>query len=309
MDFNKLKQKQKTNSIQDLTKSLENATGKKKNYNDEREWTLKGDDAGNGYAIIRFLPSPDEDCTGFVKLHTHGFKNATGQWFFENCPGTIGEKCPVCEANKELWDSGLEANKNIARERKKKTNFYSNILVIKDSNNPENEGKVFIYRYGQKIFEKIKEAAMPDESFGETPINAFDMFNGANFKLKMRKVGGFPNYDQSTFDTASPVAADEAKIEEIWKKTYSLKEFVSKDKFKSYAEIKERFQRFLNRKNDVSSTAETIQSKTESYKRPSHDEDDVPSYDVSDAPSHTHRSMDDEDDGNDALAEFQNLLA
>lgn len=306
MDFEKLKQRQKGNSIQELTKSLESASGKKKNYTDEREWSLKGDDSGNGYAIIRFLPSQDEDCSGFVKVQSHVFKNAAGQWFFENCPGTIGEKCPVCEANSELWNTGLEANKNIARDRKKKTSFYSNILVIKDSANPENEGKVFIFRYGQKIFDKIKEAAMPEESFGESPINAFDMFDGANFKLKMRRVGGFANFDQSIFDSPSPVSQDEEKMKEIWSKTYSLKEFVSKDKFKSYDELKEKFERFINRKTDVSSTAESVQSKTETSSR-SHDIDDTPEIEDSNETTYTSRSG--IDDSDDALSEFQSLLS
>ena len=261
IDFSKLKDRQRTTNIEALTKKLQEASGDaKKDYTDEREWKLKGDDAGNGFAIIRFLPSPDEDGLGFVKRYSHGYKNSAGRWFIENCPTTLVLPCPVCDANNELWATGLEANKKIVSNRKRKLNFYSNILVVKDPAAPENEGKVFLFRYGQKIFDKIKSAAMPDFE-DEKPIDAFNMFDdGANFKLKMKKVGEFPNYDSSVFDTPGAISQDEEKLKDIYSKTYSLAEFTDPKEFRSYDELKKKFERFESGKTgkEVSSTAEAV---------------------------------------------------
>lgn len=300
MDFEKLKQRQKANSIESLTKSLEDASGnKKKDYSDDRIWSLKGDDAGNGYAIIRFLPTPDEDSLPFVKVLSHGWKNKAGRWFIENCPTTLGHKCPICEANGELWNTGLESNKDIARDRKKKTNFYSNILVIKDAANPENEGKVFLYRYGTKIFEKIKDAAAGNEEMGETPIDPFNMFEGANFKLKMRKVGGFPNYDQSVFDNVSAISDDENRLKEVFSACYSLKEFVDPNEFRSYDDLKQKFERFLSGQSTQTSTAESVNTQTE-YK---HKDVQADMEDTS-----LSFNMDDDSSDDENLEKFKSLL-
>lgn len=310
MDFEKLKQRQKSsNTIEALTKKLEQADGGKKDYTDEREWKLKADEAGNGYAVIRFLPSPDEDETLFIKKYSHAFKNAAGRWFIENCPTTAGINlpCPVCEANKLLWDSGLEANKKIASERKRKLHYYSNILVVKDPANPENNGKVFLFKFGTKIFEKIKNAATP--TYDEKPIDAFNMFDeGANFKLKMRKVAGYPNYDESLFDAPAAISDDEDVIKAIFGKTYNLKTLVDPKDYRSYDELKQKYERFISGKTDAPrNTAESVDTgEDEGYKpkaatapatrTSSYDEDETPPFST------------EEDEGDDSLAQFKSLL-
>lgn len=301
IDFSRLKERQRTSNIEALTKKLQEAAGdNKKDYKDEREWKLKADDAGNGFAVIRFLPSCDEDCVGFVKKYTHGYQNAQGRWFIENCPTTLGQNCPVCEANATLWNSGSEASKKVASKRKRKLNFYSNILVVKDPASPENEGKVFLYRYGQKIFDKIKSAAMPDFE-DEKPVDAFNMFDeGANFKLKMKRVSGFPNYDSSLFDVRAPISTDDEKIKEVYGKVYSLKEYTDPKEYRSYEDLKARFDRFESGKTDtVAKTAESITESTTSIVSESDDNTDSAPWEEPDTSSTT-------DDG---LDEFQKLLS
>jgi hypothetical protein len=173
----------------------------------------------------------------WVKLYSHAFKGKGG-WFIHNCPTTLGEKCPVCEGNSELWNSGTESDKRIARDRKRKLNYVSNILVVEDPAAPQNKGKVFLFKYGKKIFEKIQEQMNP-EFQDESAVNPFDFWKGANFKLKVRKVDGYVNYDKSEFSAASELFdGDDAKLEALWKKQYALKEFINPKEFKSYAELK-----------------------------------------------------------------------
>jgi hypothetical protein len=238
MSFKDFKNRSK-NSINDLMKKLED--GSKKDYRDDRFWRPEQDKMGNGFAVIRFLPEVNgEDCP-WVKLYSHAFQGPGG-WYIENCLTTLGSghKDPVAELNSELWNTGSEEDKNIARQRKRKTTYISNILVLKDEANPQNEGKVFLYKYGTKIFDKIQEAMKP-EFKDEDPLNPFDFWAGANFKLKIRKVGGYTNYDKSEFDSPSALfGGDDNKIEKIWNQQHKLVEFISPNNFKSYDELKQR---------------------------------------------------------------------
>lgn len=255
MSFKDFKNKSK-NSINDLMKKLEDGT--KKDYKDDRFWRAEQDKMGNGFAVIRFLPEVEgEDCP-WVKLYSHAFQGPGG-WYIENSLTTMNQKDPVSELNSELWNTGSEEDKNIARSRKRKTTYISNILVIKDEANPQNEGKVFLFKYGTKIFDKIQEKMKP-EFKDEDPINPFDFWSGANFKLKIRKIGGYTNYDKSEFDISSSLFnGDDAKIEKIWKQQHSLNEFVAPQNFKPYEDLKKRLHEVLG--GDIRGTAPAI-SKT-----------------------------------------------
>ena len=237
----------KSNSLDKLLGAAEqeNKPLEKKSYVDERIWKPVMDKTGNGFAIIRFLPAPKDEELPWVKLWNHAFQGPTGQWYIENSLTTISQNDPVSELNSKFWNSGVESDKEIARRQKRKLQYYSNIYVVKDSANPENEGKVFLYRYGKKIFDKVMETMQPAFE-DETPINPFDFWEGANFKLKLRKVDGYWNYDKSEFETASALADDDEKLEEIWKKQYSLSEFTAPTNFKSYDELQTRLNTVLS---------------------------------------------------------------
>ena len=168
----------------------------------------------------------------WARVYNHAFQGPTGQWYIENSLTTVGQKDPVSEYNSQLWNTGLESDKEIARKQKRKLQYFSNIYVVTDSKHPENEGKVFLFRYGKKIFDKLM-AAMQPEFEDESPINPFDFWEGANFKLKIRKVDGYWNYDKSEFDKSSALFKDDAKIEEVWKSAYPLSEFTASTNFKS----------------------------------------------------------------------------
>ena len=249
MSFKDMKRKS-VGSISELTKKLETAE-KKNSYQDDRFWKPTLDKASNGMAVFRFLPAPENEDMPWAKLYTHAFK-VGGRWYIENSRTTIGEKDPVSEMNSELWNSGLESDKDIARDRKRKLSYISNILVLKDPGAPENEGKVFLYKYGVKIFNKIQEAMQP-EFDDEDPINPFDYWAGANFKLKVRKVGGYINYDKSEFESPSELlGGDDAKLEELWKTQHSLQAFVAPDQFKTYDELKKKLQEVVG--DDIRAT-------------------------------------------------------
>jgi len=228
--------KKQSQDISRLTGELEKINKGAESYKDDRIWKPELDQASNGFAVIRFLPAIQGEDVPWVRIFSHGFQGKGG-WMIENCPTTIGGKCPVCEANSELWNSGSDDDKNVARDRKRKLSYFSNILVVSDPKNPHNEGKVFLFKYGKKIFDKIMEKLQP-EFQDESPVNVFDFWKGADFKLKIRKVAGYVNYDKSEFDTPQPLmGGDDAKLEGVWKKQYSLKEFIAADKFKSYDEL------------------------------------------------------------------------
>ena len=236
----------KSNSLDKLLGAVqtENAPQEKKSYADERLWKPVVDKSGNGYAIIRFLPAVEGEDLPWAKVWNHAFQGPTGQWYIENSLTTIGQNDPVSEMNSAYWNSGVESDKEIARKQKRKLQYFANILVIKDSANPQNEGKVMLYRFGKKIFDKCMEAMQPAFE-DENPVNPFDFWEGADFKLKIRKVDGYWNYDKSEFDAPSPIFKNDDEIEAVWKKQYPLAEFSAESNFKSYDELKKRLDTVL----------------------------------------------------------------
>ena len=244
--FSQLKKSSKS-SLDSLTSELnklsEKQSGGGANGPDERFWKLTVDKAQNGHAIIRFLPAPSGESLPWVRIFSHAFQG-TGGWYIEKSLTTLGKKDPVSEYNTELWNSGVDANKDIARKQKRKLQYVSNILVVSDPANPENEGKVFLYQYGKKIFDKIQDVMHP-EFEDEQAVNPFDFWAGANFRLRARKVEGYRNYDKSDFDSVSVVSEDDEALEKLWNSQYSLEGLVAPDQFKSYDELKARFQRVV----------------------------------------------------------------
>ena len=249
----------KQNSLDSLLGAAqkEAAPQEKKSYVDDRLWKPVMDKTGNGYAVIRFLPAVEGDDLPWAKLWNHAFQGPTGQWYIENSLTTLGQNDPVSEYNSKLWNSGVESDKEIARKQKRKLQYYSNIYVVSDKANPQNEGKVFLFRYGKKIFDKIMEAMQPAFE-DEEPINPFDFWKGANFKLKIRKVDGYWNYDKSEFDSVSPLFDDDEALEEVYSKQYALAEFNAKTNFKSYSELKTRLDMVLSGTVAATSTVETL---------------------------------------------------
>ena len=213
---------------------------------DERLWKPELDKSGNGFAVIRFLPAPDKEEIPWAKLYTHAFQGPGG-WYIENSLTTVGGKDPVSDYNRELWNSGNESDKDVVRKQKRKLSYYANVYIVKDSANPENEGQVKLYKFGKKIFDKIT-AAMQPEFEDEEPINPFDFWKGANFKLKIKQVAGFWNYDSSEFGKTEALLDDDAELEKIYDKIYDLSEFTAADQFKSYEELKGRLDAVLARK-------------------------------------------------------------
>ena len=203
---------------------------------DERLWKPELDKTGNGYAVIRFLPAPNGEDLPFVKLYSHAFQGPGG-WYIENSLTTLGQKDPVSEYNSMLWNNGTDAGKEMARKQKRKLTYISNIYVVKDPANPENEGKVFLYKFGKKIFDKLT-AAMQPEFEDEEAIDPFDFWQGANFKLKAKNVAGYRNYDSSEFARQEALLDDDDAMEAVWKKQYSLQDFVAPEQFKTYEELK-----------------------------------------------------------------------
>jgi len=243
MSFANLK---KQSSLGSLTSKLVNEVEKMNKTGgggDDRLWKPELDKTGNGYAVIRFLPAPDGEDLPWAKIYTHAFQGPGG-WYIENSLTTLNQKDPVSEYNRELWNSGSDKDKEIVRKQKRKLSYYSNIYVVKDPTNPQNEGKVFLFKYGKKIFDKVM-AAMQPEFEDETPINPFDFWGGANFKLKIRKVDGYWNYDKSEFDRAEALLDDDDALESLWKKEYSLTEIIAPSQFKDYDALKKRLDSVL----------------------------------------------------------------
>jgi hypothetical protein len=231
-------------NFESLLSQIDSVTTKKKNYNEgsENYWRLTKDKAGNGSAVIRFLPNKEIEEIPFVRLYTHSFKDpGTQRWYIENSLSTLGEQDYIADVNRELWNTGLEENKKIVSARGRKLNYISNILVIKDQENPENEGKVFKFKYGKKIFDKIVSAAKPDEDLGEEAINVFDPEEGADFLLRMTIVANFPNYDTSKFSSRKPIAGGKKRIDEVLSQCFRLEDEITPDKFKSKEELKKKF--------------------------------------------------------------------
>ena len=252
---------------------------------DDRFWKIERDKSGNGYAVIRFLPSPQGEDDPYVQVWSHAFQGPGG-WYIENSLTNLGGKDPLGELNTQLWATGNKSDQEVVRQRKRKLSYYSNIYVVKDPAHPENEGKVFLFKYGKKIFEKISSALKP-EFEDESPTDAFDLWTGANFKLKVRMADGYPNYDKSEFETPSVLGGfEDEDLEELWKKCNSLKEFVSPENFKSYDQLKTRLDTVLGTKRSpVAKTDESFESE-----------------EVRSAPTSTS-----EDDEDDTLSYFQKL--
>lgn len=225
------------------------------NNADTRFWQPEVDKAGNGYAVLRFLPSPQGEDLPWVRMFSHGFQGPGG-WYIENSLTTLNEKDPVGEYNSMLWNRGDEAGKEQARKQKRRLNYISNVYVVKDPSRPENDGKVFLYKYGKRIFDKINDLMHP-EFEDESPVNPFDFWEGANFKMKIRNVEGYRNYDRSEFDSASALSDDDDALEKIWGTQYSLNEFVDRKNFKSFTELQTKLNRVLGA-SAVSSTAEEV---------------------------------------------------
>jgi hypothetical protein len=243
MSFADLKRNSSSN-FDKLNKELSKLnTSNQSNNADDRLWRCATDKAGNGYAVIRFLPAPNGEDFPFVRIWDHGFQGPGG-WYIEKSLTTLGEADPVSEHNSKLWNSGLESDKEIARKQKRRLSYYSNIYVVKDPANPANEGKVFLYKYGKKIFDKIQDLMAPQFE-DEQPVNPFDFWNGANFKLKVRNVEGYPNYDKSEFETPGPLSNDDDELEMIYKKQYPLQEMLERKNFKTYDELKTKLNKAL----------------------------------------------------------------
>jgi hypothetical protein len=309
MSFSDLKKQSSLGSLtQKLVKEVEKMSSSSSG-SDDRFWKPEMDKTGNGYAIIRFLPSPDGEDLPWVKMYSHGFQGPGG-WYIENSLTTTGQKDPVSEYNRDLWNSGTEKDKETVRKQKRKLSYYSNIYVVSDPKNPHNEGKVFLFKYGKKIFDKIM-AAMQPEFEDESPINPFDFWQGANFKLKIRKVDGYWNYDKSEFDSVSIMNSDDDVLESIWKKEYSLSTLVAPDQFKSYEELEKRLKQVLGQKNSSKSIA-SQEEELESYTQESSKENNVmmeleESYNRSKSSSSPSTISNLADDDDDPISYFQKL--
>ena len=229
--------------IGELNKVAEPQT-QKQSYQDDRFWKPELDKSGNGYAVFRFLPAVKNEDLPWARLWSHAFQGPGG-WYIENSLTTLNKKDPVSESNSLLWNSGVDADKEIARKRKRKLSYIANVLIINDAKHPENEGQIKLFKFGKKIFDKITEAMKP-EFEDEKPINPFDFWEGANFKLKIRKVDGYWNYDKSEFDSPTAIADNDESIEEIWNKQYALKPFLAPENFKSYDELKSKLDKVLS---------------------------------------------------------------
>jgi len=244
MSFANLKRNR--TDIASLTAAAEAVGGsQKQSYVDDRFWKPTVDKAGNGYAVIRFLPAPAGEDLPWVRYWDHGFKGPTGQWYIENSLTTIGKDDPVSEMNSVLWNSGRDEDKEIARNRKRRLHYVSNIMVVSDPSNPSNDGKVFLYTFGKKIFDKIMDVMQPAFA-DETPVNPYDFWEGADFKIKIRKVEGWVNYDKSEFATPSALhGGDEARLTEVYDKLYSLQDFLKPENYKTYDELSMKLNKVL----------------------------------------------------------------
>jgi hypothetical protein len=303
MSFSDLKKQSKLGSLTaKLVKEVEkmnNTSGS----SDERVWKLECDKSGNGYAVIRFLPAPDGEDLPFVKLYSHAFQGPGG-WYIENSLTTLGQKDPMSELNSQLWNNGTDSGKDLARKQKRKLTYISNIYVVKDPTNPENEGKVFLFKYGKKIFDKLT-AAMQPEFEDEEAIDPFDFWQGANFKLKAKNVAGYRNYDSSEFAPQGALLEDDEAMEAVWKKQYSLAELVAADQFKSYDELKKRLDYVLGNSSSNRRVDPEVSDEERDFSAPPLT-NDLREELNSLTPTRTTTSSDDEDE-DDALSYFQRL--
>jgi len=304
MSFADLKKQSKLGSLTaKLVKEVEKMNTSS-GSSDDRVWKLDVDKSGNGYAVIRFLPAPNGEDLPFVKLYSHAFQSSGG-WYIENSLTTLGQKDPVSEYNSELWNNGTDAGKELARKQKRKLTYVSNVYVVKDPANPANEGRVFLFKYGKKIFDKLT-AAMQPEFEDEEAIDPFDFWQGANFKLKAKNVAGYRNYDSSEFAKSAPLLDDDDAMEAVWKKQFSLAELVAADQFKTYDELKKRLDYVLGNKGtpryqdpedlDEDNTRGSTRELTEDLRS-----------ELSNLKPSRSASVDDDEDDDDTLSYFQRL--
>lgn len=296
VDFKSLKASSGKKSLEALTSELNKVSGGESKGSDDRFWSATVDKAGNGYAVIRFLPPPAEEDVPFVRMFDHGFQGPGG-WYIENSLTTIGKNDPVSEYNSKLWNSGIEANKDIVRKQKRRLHFISNIYVVSDPGNPANEGKVFLFKYGKKIFDKLKEAMEPQFA-DEEAINPFDLWAGANFKLKIRNLEGYRNYDKSEFDKVAPLSEDDKELEKIWKSEHSLKAFLAPDNFKTYEELAARLAKVLA-EDSISNKRARAEEEA-----PWEDKEEPPKFKATHSPNYSGA-----DDGDDETLEYFQGLA
>jgi len=301
MDFSKLRANSGKNSLEKLTQELSKLNQTEGKSGDNRFWYPNVDKAGNGYAVIRFLPAPGEEELPFIRMFEHGFKGPTGIWYIENSLTTIGKPDPVGELNSKLWNSTSDDEspaRKQARAQKRKLNYICNVYVIQDQANPENNGKVFLFKFGKKIFDKLNEAMNPQFA-DEKPMNPFDLWEGANFKLKIRTVEGYRNYDKSEFSEPGPLFDDDKKLEAVWKSEHLLQPFLSPDNFKTYEELKSKLNRVLGLDDTGSVSSPAAARQAAAARKPNLAEDEAPWQDPkpqqSSAPRQTSSDDDDED--------------
>jgi hypothetical protein len=307
MDFKQLKKQSSLGSLTEKLLKEAEKMGSSSSEKDSRIFSVDRDKSGLGMAVIRFMPPPEGEDSAFVKLYNHGFQ-ANGKWLIENCPTTVGQQCVICTSNSVLWNSGVDSNKKIASARKRKLNFYSNVYVVKNPANPELEGKVMLFRYGKKIFDKIMSAMKP-EFEDDTPIDPFDLWTGADFKIRIKTVressgAQYPNYDDSIFLSPRPLNDDDEELEAIWKQCHSLQELISNDKFKSEEELQKRLNFVLG-----TPTPTPVQEQEEAAERQfsATGELDV----MKDLEASFNRSKDqleEDDETDDSLSRFQELV-
>lgn len=277
-------------------------SGEKKSYVDDRFWKPTRDKSGNGYAVIRFLPAPEGEDLPWVRYWDHGFKGPTGLWYIENSLTSIGQQDPVSELNSQLWNSGRDEDKAIARDRKRRLHHVANVLVVSDPANPENEGKVFLYKFGKKIFDKIMDVMQPQFQ-DEDPINPFDFWEGADFKLKIRMFEGYPNYDKSEFASPSQLMnGDEDQLEAVYNRAYGLQDFLDPKSYKTYDELKAKLMRVLGEEGQPLTTAESVTLDT-TAPSPSFQKAAEPEMRVAEEPAST------DNDDDDTLSYFAKLAA
>ena len=303
MNFKDLKKQSSLGSLTEkLIKEAEKMGGNNAGDNPNL-FKLETDKVGNGRAVIRFLPAPPNEDLPFVKLYNHGFQ-VNGRWFIENCPTTLSEECVVCRSNSEYWNSGLDSDKEIARARKRKLSYYANVYIVSNPADPSLEGQVKIFRFGAKVFDKIK-ASMKPEFEVDPVIDPFDLWTGANFRLRVKQVAGYPNYDDSVFEAPSAfLGGDDDKLEELWRSEHSLQELISRDKFKTPEELEKRLNYVLGSKpvaESVREQEEELESLVQSAETDIMKELEE-SYTRSKTPFET-----EDEDGDDAMAYFSKL--
>lgn len=293
-DFSSLK-KSRQSQFEKLNQEVSKLTTPAQGGNDDnRFWYPAVDKAGNGYAVIRFLPAAEGEDVPFVRIWDHGFQGPGG-WYIEKSLTTLGEKDPVSEYNSQLWNNGTEAGKEQVRKQKRRLTYISNIYIIKDTANPENEGKVMLFKYGKKIWDKINFAMNP-EFEDEAPVNPFDLWEGANFKLKIRNVEGYRNYDKSEFDKPDPLFEDDSELEGVWKQEHKLQPFIARSEFKSYDELKEKLYRVLGLTGSVKPT-----TKADSY------QDEAPTKPAPQAKTKAAPKIEEDTDDDESMEFFKKL--